>query len=117
MLATMFLLGMAVNLIGLPDETTGFSRTASIFLLLLHVLIGIGLIVGAVRIRGLSEKAGKPMRTFGIVGAAGVGTAFLGGVLTMATHGNNWWSYVMAVGFIAAMIAYGRLWVLVAAHR
>lgn len=117
MLTAMFLLGMAVNLIGLPDEATGFWRTASICLLVLHVLVAIGLIVGAVQIRTLSEKAGAPFRTFGMVGSAGVGVAFLGGILTMATHGNNWWSYVMAVGFISAMIGYGRLWVLVAAHR
>jgi hypothetical protein len=47
-LASVFLLGMAVNLIGLPAETSGAAHLASIAFLAAHALIGLGLVIGTV---------------------------------------------------------------------
>ena len=43
-----------------------------------------------------------------ITGAAAIAVAVGAGILTLITK-NNWWSYTMAVGFIAALLAYGNL--------
>jgi len=43
-----------------------------------------------------------------ITGAAAIAVAVVAGILTLITK-NNWWSYTMAVGFIAALLAYGSL--------
>ena len=43
-LSAQFLLGMAVNLIGQPSETTGAAHAVSTVLLGLHVVVAIGLI-------------------------------------------------------------------------
>ena len=101
---------MAVNLIGLPDETTCFAHTASIILLLLHVLVAIGLIIGAILIVRLTDT--QPLRQLARAGSAAVGVAVIAGLLTMGAPGANWWSFLMAVGFIAAVLIYGRLWLL-----
>jgi hypothetical protein len=51
-LAIQFLLGMAVNLLGLPSQARGTAHTATTVFLAAHVLITLGLRVGAVMIVG-----------------------------------------------------------------
>lgn len=109
MLTTIFLLGMAVNLIGLPDEVSGGAKTASNIFLILHMLVAIGLIVGAIRIVISAQKQEKTILTLAKVGSAAIGVAVIAGILTLATK-SNWWSYLMAVGFIAGIGVYGRLY-------
>ena len=43
-----------------------------------------------------------------ITGAAAIAVAVGAGILTLITK-NNWWSYTMAVGFIAALLASAAL--------
>jgi hypothetical protein len=45
-LSAQFLLGMAVNLIGQPSETTGAAHAVSTVLLGLHAVVAIGLVAG-----------------------------------------------------------------------
>ena len=49
-LASVFLLGMAVNLIGVPSQTRGSAHLASIAFLTAPALIALGLITGTVRL-------------------------------------------------------------------
>ena len=107
-LAGVFLLGMAVNLIGLPSETSGAAHVASIALLAAHVLIALGLLIGTVMLIRAAAGLGGRWRRQAVTGAIAIVAAFGAGALTLATK-NNWWSYAMAVGFIAALLAYGSL--------
>jgi hypothetical protein len=107
-LAGVFLLGMAVNLLGLPSETSGAAHVASIALLAAHVLIALGLLIGTVMLIRAAAGLGGRWRRQAVTGAIAIVAAFGAGALTLATK-NNWWSYAMAVGFIAALLAYGSL--------
>lgn len=109
MLGIMFLLGMAVNLIGFPSETSGGVRTTDMVFIALHVLIAIGLIAGALITMNLLKKHEPGYTKLGWSGFIAIIITFTAGVLTMA-YENNWWSYVMAIGFIASLWIYGLLY-------
>lgn len=107
MLVTMFVLGISINLIG--DPSTGLAKTTQGILLILHVLVAIGLVVGAFQIVGLT----KDLAAFNRLargGGAAIGLALLGGIL-FVTLKNDWWSLLMALGFIAAFVLYGLTYV------
>jgi hypothetical protein len=107
-LATIFLLGMAVNLIGLPSQTSSGAHIASLAFLAAHVLIAAGLVLGAVMLLRAIPGGERTWRKQAIVGSVAIGTATAAGVLTLLTK-SNWWSYAMAVGFIAAILTYGSI--------
>jgi hypothetical protein len=109
MLTLMFLLGMAVNLIGLPDEAKGSAKTFTSIFLGLHGLIGIGLLVGSVITLVLARRAGQAYQMPAVVGLVGIFVTFIAGLLTLATK-SNWWSYVMAAGFLGSFLIYGSLY-------
>lgn len=107
MLTVIFLAGMAVNVLGMPSENTGTAMVVSSALTLLHVLIGIGLIVeGGLLLRLAYKRRMYVGLTWG--GMASVLVAFVSGILMMALE-NDWLSYSMAVGFVAAFLAYGAI--------
>ncbi|MDB5179246.1 MAG: hypothetical protein JWN01_1189 [Patescibacteria group bacterium] len=113
MLTVMFLLGMSVNLIGLPGElSAGTLKTIDGIITALHALIAIGLVVGAVRINRTISKNAPTLRTLAGGAASGIGIAFLGGIGVFALHdaASNAASFVMAAGFIGAFLAYGKLY-------
>ncbi len=105
MLTIMFLLGMAVNLIGMPSEVSGGAKTATSIFLGLHVLISLGLLVGAVLTIRLASAAGTNLMRLAWIGGLLIVITFIAGVLTLAFD-NNWWSYLMAAGFIASYLVY-----------
>jgi MFS family permease len=107
-LIAQFLLGMAVTLIGLPSETTGGSKTATTVFLIVHVVIAVGLAFGAVQVVLLARTTYPRTRRLATYGAVAIVATIVAGMATLSTK-NNWWSYVMAVGFAAALIAYGAL--------
>lgn len=110
MLSAQFLLGMAVNLLGTPGGVTANpAKAASYAFTALHVLIGIGLIVGTVLTIRRALGWGRPVVRLTVFGGVSVVVAFAAGILTMAP-GGDWWSYLMAVGFMAALALYGMLY-------
>ena len=110
MLSAALLLGMAVNLIGLPSETEGGSKVATMIFLGVHVAIGIGLVIGSLlAVKRASAVAPRFVR-HAWMGVAVVAITFISGVLVMATE-SNWWSYLMATGFLAAFLLYGAMFV------
>ena len=108
MLIAMFLLGIAANLIGVPSEVGGTSKAASIIILALHGLLGLGLLINAGLIIRLSLKTDTALTKQAQVGAGVVALTFIAGVITIATK-NNWWSFTMAIGFAASLPIYGLL--------
>jgi hypothetical protein len=109
MLTLQFLLGMAVNLLGEPEAGAG-QVLRGIFLGL-HVLVAVGMLVGAGLVMMLAVKAGGKILRTARVASAGVGIAVLGGILTLTGPWNDLWSYLMALGFLAAFVFYGLLYV------
>jgi hypothetical protein len=107
-LATVFLLGMAVNLIGLPSQVRGAAHVASIAFLAAHVLVAVGLVAGTVMVQRAASRLRGRYRRQAITGTAAVTVAVVAGILTLIIK-SNWWSYLMAVGFIAALLANGSL--------
>ena len=107
-LSAQFLIGMAINLIGQPSEIAGAAHTVSIVLLGLHVVVGIGLVGGAVMVIRAARGGGKRPRQLARSGAVLIGLTVIAGVMTVITK-NNWWSYAMAAGFIASVLLYGTL--------
>jgi hypothetical protein len=103
-LAVQFLLGMGANLIGSPEENEGAARVFASILVGLHGLVGIGLIVVAVRVWTTARRAGIAQRA-GLWGFIVIILTFLAGVGTLFT-GNDWLSFLMSVGFVAAAALY-----------
>jgi hypothetical protein len=86
---------MAVNLIGLPSQTSGAAHLASIALLAAHALIAFGIAVGTVLLLRAAARLGGRWRRQATAGAAAIAVAVAAGILTLTT-GSNWWSYAMA---------------------
>ena len=110
MLTAMFVLGMAVNFIGLPQETTGLAKTADLIFLGLHVLIAVGLVIGSVITFRLALRAAPQWGRLAGIGVALIAVTFIAGVLTVWLK-SDWWSYVMALGFIGSFLIYVSLYV------
>ena len=102
-LAVMFLLGMAANLIGEPSGT--FAIVVDTIIIILHILIAIGLVVISVRALLAARKAALGERA-ALWGLIVIILTFIAGVLTVITQ-NEWASYLMSVGFLAAAALYG----------
>lgn len=107
-LTAMFLLGMGVNLIGLPSQTTGGANTATSIILSLHVLVALGLFAGAI-VTVMRARSSVYVKQTSI-GLAAIILTFSCGVMTVATE-SNWWSYGMSIGFIASFWIYGLLFI------
>ena len=103
-LALQFLLGMAANLIGGPEENSGAGVVVAGIVLTLHALVGIGLIVVAVRTWSTARAAGASERT-ALWAFIVIILTFLAGVGTMLT-GNEWLSFAMSLGFVVAAALY-----------
>jgi hypothetical protein len=102
-LALQFLLGMAANLIGEPKST--FVGVVDGIIVILHILVAIGLVAVSIRLLLAARKAALGQR-LAVWGLVVIVVTFLAGVGTIAT-GNEWASYLMAVGFLAAAAIYG----------
>jgi hypothetical protein len=110
MLVLQFLLGMGVNLIGLPSENTGATKVITGILLGLHILLSLGLLVVAALCLLRSGPLDDAMRNQALIGAVLVAVSFVAGILDTSL-GSNWWSFLMAVAFIGAFVVYGRIYI------
>ena len=108
MLAAEFLLGMVVNLIDISSATSGIARSAYKISLVFHILIAIGLLVGAIVTVRQSVKVVPLLGRLAWAGLTLIVVTFAAGVLAMELK-NDWWSFVMAVGFIASFLVYGAM--------
>ena len=108
MLTIQFLLGMGVNLIGLPSENSGLAKAVTGALLGLHILVSLGLIVVAALTIWRSGPLDPQSTNQAWVGGILILISTVAGVLTTSVD-SGWWSYLMAVGFIASFVVYGNL--------
>jgi len=108
MIIAQFLLGMAINLIGLPSETTAFARIATSVILGIHILVALDLI--AMAILTIRRTMGTADATLSWYGAGGILLAIVGGALVFSP-GAGWWSYVMTIGAVGSLLAYGLLYI------
>jgi len=76
-LAAQFLLGMAVNLLGLPSQAKGAAHTATTVSLAAHVLITLGLLAGVVMIIRATGRPQAPSRQLAIGGAIAIAATAL----------------------------------------
>ena len=107
-LAVQFLLGMAVNLLGLPSEATGAAHAASNAFLAAHIVVAAALLASAFMVVRSAARAGSRWRRLAIWGAAAIVVTVGAGILALGTK-STWWSYAMAVGFIASLLIYGGI--------
>ena len=103
-LAVEFLLGMTVNL--LPDDGTA-GRVLHPIALGLHVLVGIGVVIVAVRLLLVARQEDIAVRP-ALWALVVVAATFIAGVLTVVLH-SEWLSFLMAAGFLASTLMYVRM--------
>jgi hypothetical protein len=108
MLTAEFLLGMAVNLIGMSSEISDIARIVYNISLILHILIGVGLLLGAVTTIRQARKMAPALGGLAWTGLALLAGTFVTGILAMQLE-NDWWSFMMALGFIVSYLVYGVL--------
>jgi hypothetical protein len=109
-LAVQFLLGMGANLVGPPGDNEDGARIVAATLLGLHILVGIGVIVVAIRVL-MAARSQDLGRTPALWALVILSVTFLIGVGTMLTD-SGWLSFLMAVGFLAGAGIYVRTYVL-----
>jgi len=63
-LAVQFLLGMAVNLLGLPAQTTGAAHAATLAFLAAHIVVSAGMLAGAFMVVRAATQAGRRRRAY-----------------------------------------------------
>ena len=107
-LLSQLILGMAVNLIGGPNLTPGAAKIAISVFLILHVIIAIGLVVGAILAAVNARRAEPKLARLGWIGLAVIIVTFSAGVVTLITN-SGWWSFLMAAGATASLVIYGVL--------
>lgn len=111
LLGVQYLTGIFVNLyVSVPHlgmgmmGMTGMMNVGAMFPV--HVMLG-GLIgVGALVTIGLARSRGKRVATWAAIGAIGVITSGVGGMLFLVDGQANGYSYLMAVGFLFAVMGY-----------
>lgn len=103
-LAAQFLLGMGANLLGSPEENVGAARVVAGIVLGLHALVGIGVIVVAVRV-WLTARRERVAQRAALAAFVLIVLTFLVGVGTMMS-GSAWLSFLMSAGFVAAAVLY-----------
>lgn len=107
-LMVQFLLGMVIEVAGLPSRASGGAHLTSVGALVVHVLVAAGLAAGAAVIVRAAAQTPDWRQWLARAGAAAIGVSIASGILTLVTS-SGWWSYAMAVGFTAALAAYGGL--------
>ncbi|HWT40787.1 MAG TPA: hypothetical protein VN081_06010 [Dongiaceae bacterium] len=112
MLITIFVLGMAVNLLGAPDSGASVAHNIlSGIILLLHVLTAVGIVVVSAQLLYRTRGQKGRQRNHLAWGFGAVCFAFLAGVTTTAIPSpwSDFASFLMALGFMAALILYGAV--------
>ncbi|HEX6497673.1 MAG TPA: hypothetical protein VF054_01425 [Micromonosporaceae bacterium] len=105
LLAAQFLFGMAVNLLGFGDETKGTAKVFSTVFLVIHFVIALALLVGAIVALVQARKSAPRFNGLALTGVIVVALTVIVGFATMAAD-NDWLSYLMAVGFIVSLMLY-----------
>ncbi|WP_138443141.1 hypothetical protein [Sinomonas susongensis] len=103
-LGVQFLLGMGANLVGTPQDNSGGGQIVAASLLGLHILVGVAVVVVAVRLWMVArdEEIGERIALWALVVLV---VTFLIGIGTMLT-GSGWLSFLMALGWLVGFGLY-----------
>lgn len=109
LLSAQFLIGMALNTIGEPEDSTP-TITALIWhwLLALHIALGIGLLISAGFILVYSARNFSQVKGPVTISLIGITFAIVFGTLTAAHFHEELASFLMAASFLIAISVYGR---------
>lgn len=109
-LGVQFLLGMGTNLVGTPQDNTDGGRIVAASLLGLHILIGVGVVVVAIRLWMVARDAelGERPALWALVVLA---VTFLIGIGTMLMD-SGWLSFLMALGWLVGVGLYVQTFML-----
>ena len=109
LLAIQFLLGMAVNLyVTLPSAGGAMTEImGSGPLVMIHMMLGMFLAAGAVLAVAAALPYGRQAVSCAGIALAGILVAGIGGLLFLMDGQSNGASYLMAVGFLVAVVGYG----------
>ncbi|HSW81553.1 MAG TPA: hypothetical protein VLG40_04095 [Candidatus Saccharimonas sp.] len=107
-LVLQFLLGLALGTLAPYDATSNeLPSPQHNVLLIAHIVVAFGLLINAVLIMVRATK--QPGRRWTVIGWAGLGSvivALAGGVLTITTVWSEFFTFVMGLGFIVALVIY-----------
>lgn len=107
-LVLQFVLGLALGTLAPYDATSNeLPSPLHNVLLIAHVLVSFVLLIGSVVIMVRATK--RPGRRWTIIGWLGLGSiiaALAGGVLTITTPWSDFFTFIMGLGFIAALVVY-----------
>lgn len=108
-LVIQFILGLAMGtIVPFDPATEPQPSVAHDILLVTHVLIGFLLLVGAVMILiTATKRPGRRWTAIGWMGLGGIIAALAGGVLVILTPWSEFFIFVMGLGFIVSLVAYG----------
>lgn len=108
LLVIQFVVGSAMTIFP-PSGPAGKYSALDYVILAVHVIIGTMILGIAVRLRiGMTHFKEPGMLKPAAAGGAAVGIAYLSGIILVLTN-LNIFSYIMALGFVAAMVAYAFL--------
>jgi hypothetical protein len=109
LLVITFLLGMDINLyINLPtgNLSAAFWESPSTWIIRFHMIVGTAILAIAILLLINSFKLKSNIKSQSLVGFISVALAYLCGLAFLFLGTNDLFSYLMAVGFITAIISY-----------
>jgi len=116
-LSLQFVLGLALATIAAYDSDTHVGNRALYQLfLLLHILVGLGLLVGST-VLIVTVRARAPKLTGrAVIGLCAILVSVVTGLARMSVNG-EWLTFLMGAGFIAALSLYGQMLVEALRHK
>lgn len=109
LLIVTFALGMAMNLfVPLPGDVgvAPFWTSWGAWILRLHMALGLAILILAIILFIKSRPFGDAVRKSSLLGLISVSIAFVAGVIFFFFGENDIFSYIMAIGFLGALISY-----------
>ena len=107
LLGVQFLLGMAVNLyVQLPSRGASMEGMIDGGLVVIHMILGLLLAAGVLLAVALALPYGRAAAGCAAAALVGILVAGLGGLLFLMDGRGNGASYLMAVGFLVAVVGY-----------
>jgi hypothetical protein len=108
LLGVQFLLGMAINLfVTLPSS--GFGMVEMMYggpLVMTHMMLGMTLVFGALFAVAIAAQYGYWAIVWAVISLGGILVAGVGGLIFLLDGLRNSASFLMAVGFLVAVIGY-----------
>ncbi len=108
-LAAQFLLGLALATVADYNASTHTgNHTAHQIVLLLHMLVAVGLIVGSIALVAAIRKQASNVGWLAWTGLAALLISAAAGMARLSVDG-EWLSFLMGAGFVVAFGVYGQL--------